>query len=203
MSSGAGLIACHDCDLLHRHVELPRKGVARCTRCGSTLYRDATGAFDRTLAFSLASIILLLVANLFPFLTFKMGGLVEINHIASGVGELGSQGYWELAALVAFATVIAPALRLTLLVFVSLSLRSGWRPPGLRRALKAATVLQEWAMLDVFLLGAIVAVIKLSDLADVSLDLGLWAFCALIVTLSAANSAFDAHSAWETLEPSA
>jgi len=199
--SGAALIACHDCDLLHHHVELPPKGVARCTRCGATLYRDARGAFDRTLAFSLASVVLLLVANLFPFMTFKMGGLVEVNHLASGVFELGTQGYWELAALVLFATVLAPALRLALLIFVSLALRSGRRPPLLRPALKAAGALQEWAMLDVFLLGAIVAVIKLSDLADVHLDLGMYAFCALILTLSAANSAFDTHSAWAALEP--
>jgi paraquat-inducible protein A len=199
--SGAALIACHDCDLLQRHVALPPKGVARCPRCGATLYRDARNAFDRTLAFSLASLILLLVANLFPFMTFKMGGLVEVNHLASGVGELGSQGYWELAALVFFATVLAPALRLALLTFVSLALRSGRRPPFLRPALKVAGALQEWAMLDVFLLGAIVAVIKLSDLADVQLDLGMYAFCALILTLSAANSAFDTHSAWDTLEP--
>src|SRR5262245_57934502 len=123
----AGLLACHDCDLLHSHVDLPPKGVARCTRCGATLYRDARGAFDRTLAYSLASLILLLVANLFPFLTFKMGGLVEINHIASGVGELGTQGYSGLAVLVFFATVMAPALRLSLLTFVSVSLRSGRR----------------------------------------------------------------------------
>jgi paraquat-inducible protein A len=202
MSHGTGLIACHDCDLLHRHVALPPKGRARCTRCGATLYRDARGAFDRTLAFSLASLVLLLVANFFPFMTFKMGGLVEINHLASGVGELLGQGYWELALLVLFATVLAPALRLTLLTFVAGSLRLGRRPRGLRPALKAATVLQEWAMLDVFLLGAIVAIIKLSDLADVQLDLGMYAFCGLIVTLSAANAAFDAHSAWEALEPS-
>jgi paraquat-inducible protein A len=94
-------------------------------------------------------------------------------------------------------------LRLTLLVFVSASLRSGWRPPGLKGALKAASVLQEWAMLDVFLLGAIVAVIKLSDLADVHLDLGMYAFCGLILTLSAANAAFDTHAAWDALEPAA
>jgi paraquat-inducible protein A len=200
VSAGA-LVACHDCDLLHRHVALPRKGRARCVRCGAMLYRDAAGAFDRTLALSLASLVLLLVANLFPFMTFKMGGLVEVNHLASGVGELFGQGYWELAALVFFATVLAPALRLTLLTFVSISLRQGWRPPGLRRALKTASVLQEWAMLDVFLLGAIVAIIKLSDLADIHLDLGMYAFCGLIVTLSAANAAFDAHSAWDALEP--
>jgi paraquat-inducible protein A len=195
------LLACHDCDLLHRRVALPARGAARCTRCGATLYRDARQGFERTLAFGLASLVLLLVANLLPFMSFEMGGLVEINHLASGVRELWEQGFWPLAALVLLATVLAPATRLALLVFVSGSLQSGRRPPGLRPALKLADRLHQWAMLDVFLLGAIVAVIKLSDLADVHLGLGLWAFCGLIVTLSAANAAFDPHQAWETLEP--
>ncbi len=37
MSASAQLIACHDCDLLHRRVPLPPRGVGRCTRCGATL----------------------------------------------------------------------------------------------------------------------------------------------------------------------
>ena len=201
MSAAAQLIACHDCDLLHAHVALPPKGVARCTRCGATLYRAARGGFDRPLAFALASLVLLVLANTFPFMTFVMGGLFEINHLASGVIELWDQGYWELAGLVLLATVLAPAIRLTTLVFVCGSLHLGLRPPGLKAALKLADRLHEWAMLDVFLLGAIVAVIKLSDRATVHLDEGLWAFAGLILTLSAANAAFDPHRAWDALEP--
>jgi len=200
MSASAGLIACHDCDLLHRRVPLPPRGTARCTRCGSRLYRDLRGGTERALALSLAAIVLLVVANSFPFLTFKMGGLVEQNHLASGVVELFDQGYWELACLVCFAIVIAPALRLGLLVFVTASLRFGWRPPGLGPALKLASRLKEWAMLDVFLLGSLVAIIKLSDLANVALGTSMYAFGALIVLLASANAAFDSHQAWDALE---
>ena len=200
MSASAGLIACHDCDLLHRRVPLPPRGTARCTRCGSRLYRDLRGGTERALALSLASIVLLVVANSFPFLTFKMGGLVEQNHLASGVVELFDQGYWEIACLVFFAIVLAPALRLGLLVFVTASLRFGWRPPGLGPALKLAGRLQQWAMLDVFLLGSLVAIIKLSDLAQVKLGTSMYAFGALIILLASANSAFDSHQAWDELE---
>ncbi|HZM00568.1 MAG TPA: paraquat-inducible protein A [Planctomycetota bacterium] len=199
--SAAELIACHDCDLLHRRVPLPERGRASCMRCGATLYRSAKGGFDRPLAFALASLVLLVLANAFPFMTFEMSGLLEINHLASGVVELWDQGYWELAGLVLLATVLAPAIRLATLVYVCGSLQLGLRPPGLKQALKLADRLHEWAMLDVFLLGAIVAVIKLSDLADVHLDEGLWAFAGLIITLSMANAAFDPHHAWDTLEP--
>jgi paraquat-inducible protein A len=200
MSASAALIACHDCDLLQRRVPLPAKASARCPRCGAILYRDLPDSMERTLAFSLASVALLAVANLFPFLTFEMGSLVQLNHLASGVFELFSQGYWQLALLVGFATVVAPALRLALLIFVSSALRFGLRPPGLERALKLAGRLREWAMLDVFLLGAIVAIIKLSDLAQVHLGIGMYAYCGLILTLSAANSLFDPHRAWDELE---
>ena len=200
MSASAGLIACHDCDLLHRRVLLPPRGTARCTRCGSRLYRDLRGGTERALALSLASIVLLVVANSFPFLTFKMGGLIEQNHLASGVVELFQQGYWEIASLVFFAIVLAPALRLGLLVFVTASLRFGWRPPGLGPALKLAGRLQQWAMLDVFLLGSLVAIIKLSDLASVALGTSMYAFGALIVLLASANAAFDSHEAWHALE---
>jgi paraquat-inducible protein A len=197
----ASLIACEDCDLLHRRVPLPPGGSLRCTRCGATLERDARNGIERALALSLACLVLLAVANLFPFMTFRMGGLVQMNHLASGVIELFQQGYWELALLVAFAIVLAPALRLVLLLFVSASLRFGLRPPGLTRALKLAGRLHEWAMLDVFLLGSIVAIIKLSTLADVQLGLAFYAFGALIVMLAAANAAFDPHAAWDELDP--
>ena len=198
--SSAGLIACHSCDLLHRRAPLPPRASARCTRCGGVLYRDLRGGTERALALSLASIVVLILANTFPFLTFKMGGLVEQNHLASGVIELFDQGYWELACLVFFVIVLAPALRLGLLVFVTASLRFGWRPPGLGPALKLAGRLKEWAMLDVFLLGSLVAIIKLSDLASVALGTSMYAFGALIVLLASANAAFDSHQAWDALE---
>lgn len=200
MDSHGHLIACHDCDLLHRRVPLPPGGLASCTRCGATLYRDLRNGPERALALGLASLALLAVANLFPFMTFSMGGLVQMNRLASGALELLSQGYWQLACLVSFATVLAPALRLALLLFVTASLRLQLRPPGLGRAIKLASHLREWAMLDVFLLGSIVAIIKLSTLADVRLGTAFYAFCALIVLLAATNAAFDPHDAWDALD---
>lgn len=200
MSALGTLIACHDCDLLHRRAPLPPRASARCVRCGSTLYRDLGNGIERALAMSVASIALLLVANFFPFISFEFGGLGDVNHVASGVLELDDQGYWPLAALVAFVIVVAPAVRLCLLVFVTAALHSGRRPPGLGRALKLAGRLREWAMLDVFLLGTLVAIIKLSDIGHVHLGTGIYAYGTLILTLSVANAAFDPHDAWELLE---
>jgi paraquat-inducible protein A len=129
-----------------------------------------------------------------------MGGLVQENHLASGVIELQQQGYWELALLVLFVTVLAPAVRLVLLAWVCAGLMRGRRSHRLRRVLLYAERLKPWAMLEVFLLGTLVAIIKLSQIAEVILDPAIFAFGTLIIVMSAANASFDAHAAWDALE---
>jgi paraquat-inducible protein A len=196
----ASLVACHDCDLLHRKEPAPEHGAALCARCGAVLYRSPRAFAERSLALSLASLALLVMSTTLPFLTFRMAGLVEENHLASGVEELRRQGLWPLALLVLFATVLAPATRLLLVAWVCAGLLRGRRSRGLRRALLVAERLKPWAMLEVFLLGALVAIIKLGQIAEVSLDPAIYAFGALIVVMSAANAGFDAHAAWDALE---
>ena len=196
----ASVVACHDCDLLHRKEPAPARGAALCSRCGAVLYRSPRAFAERSLALSLASLALLVMATTLPFLTFRMAGLVQENHLASGVNELRRQGYWELAGLVLFVTVLAPAVRLLLMAWVSAALLRGRRSRSLRQALRIAERLKPWAMLEVFLLGAIVGIIKLGQIAEVSLDPAIWAFGALIIVMSAANAGFDAHAAWDALE---
>jgi len=71
------LIACHECDLIHRVKPLPEKGIANCTRCGSVLYRHKPNSIDRTLALSMAGLVLFVLANSFPFLALKMESQVQ------------------------------------------------------------------------------------------------------------------------------
>src|SRR5262247_2834397 len=156
----ASLVACHDCDLLHRREPAPASGAALCARCGAVLYRSPRAFAERSLALALASLALLVMATTLPFLTFRMAGIVQENHLASGVEELHQQGFWPLALLVLFATVLAPAARLLLVAWVSAGILRGRRSRGLRRALRLAERLKPWAMLEVFLLGTIVAIIK-------------------------------------------
>ncbi len=194
--SGHELVACHDCDLLHHVKPLPVGTTARCTRCGSLLAQNRRDSLDHTLAWTMASLLLFIVANSFPILSFEMGGRVQENELFSGCIELYSQGWWPLAALVFLASVLAPALRIAGLLYVLVPLKLGRPPLKLVPVFRLVEVLEPWSMLEVFMLGVIVAIIKLSALAEVVMSTGLYAFMGLIITSTAAVVVLDPELIW-------
>jgi paraquat-inducible protein A len=198
---GSVLIACEGCDLLHRLERVARGRLANCARCGTELDLGGAGAHHRVLPLALTGLVLFVVANCVPLMSFRVGRLNETELMSSGPVELAEQGFHTLAVLVALTTLIVPALRLLSLGWVMLSLERGAELPATRLALRLVGWLREWSMLDIFLLGAIVAWIKLSDIALVGVEPGFWACAALVIVTSAAASAFDPREAWDALEP--
>ncbi len=192
----AHLIACHECDLLQRRAALPPGTRAHCPRCGTVLYRHRRDSLDRTLAWTLASTALFVVANTLPFMSFEMGGRVQQNVIFSGVQELLAQDYLPLAALVFLASMLAPALKIAGLLYVLLPLKFGRRPLQIVPTYKLIRWLGPWSMMEVYMLGVIVAIIKLSSMAEIVLGTAFFAFSALIITTTAASSTFDSALIW-------
>jgi paraquat-inducible protein A len=197
-TAGHELVACHDCDLLHHVAPLAPGSSARCTRCGCVIARNRAETVNRTLAWTLASLVLFIVANTFPILVFKMGGRVQENDLVSGCIELYRQGYLPLAALVFLSSVLAPAVRIAGLLYVLVPLKLGRPPLQLVPVFRVVQVLEPWSMLEVFMLGVIVAVIKLSDLAEVALGTGLFAFMGLIIASTAAVFVLDPELIWRS-----
>jgi paraquat-inducible protein A len=192
--------ACHDCDLLYRLPDLPEGSSASCARCGSLLRRRRRNSIERTLALTLAASVLWVVANVFPFLSFQMQGRVTQTTLASGVFDLWEQGVVGVAVLVAFTAVIAPLAQLALLLYVLLPVHLGRVPWQMRRSFRLLRRIQPWSMMEVFLVGILVAVVKLVDLAEVVPGLALWAFGGLIVVLAGALATLDPEAVWERLE---
>jgi paraquat-inducible protein A len=198
-SATAQIIACHDCGLLHHLRALPKPGAAGCTRCGAVLYRSKPNSIDRALMLTLAALVLFVIANSFPFLTFKLEGRATTSTLTTGVVMLYEDGMWPLAALVLGVTILAPLAKLLATVYVLLPLRFGRRVRGMAGMFRAIEIMQPWAMLEVFLLGVIVAYVKLSDLAKLELGVALIAFVALILTMIAAEVALDPREVWDRL----
>jgi paraquat-inducible protein A len=196
---GGGLVACHDCDLLQRLAALPAGATALCRRCGGVLRRRRRNSIERTLALTLAASVLFVVANAFPFLAFDMRGQVTQTTLLSGVFDLYRQGVPEIAALVGLTAVIAPLLQLSLLLYVLFPLQLGRIPWQMARAFRLLRRIQPWSMMEVFLVGILVAVTKLVDMASVVPGLALWAFAALIVVLAASMASLDEEAVWEKL----
>jgi paraquat-inducible protein A len=196
----ARFVACRDCDLVHVLGELPEGATALCRRCGSVLRRRRPNPIERTLALSLSAAVLFAVANSFPFLSFAMKGQETTTTLLSGVVDLYQQGKPEIAVLVATTAVAAPLLQISLLVYVLLPLQLGrvpWRLPEAFRLLRRVT---PWSMMEVFLIGILVAISKLAAMASVVPGLALWAFALLMIVLSGALASLDPEAIWERLE---
>ena len=103
------LIACHDCDLIHRVDPVPEGSAAKCSRCGALLYQHKRDSLERTLALTVTGLILFVVANAFPFLGFKLQAQVHETILITGVQELYHQGMWILATVVLLTTIVMPA----------------------------------------------------------------------------------------------
>jgi paraquat-inducible protein A len=194
------MIACHECDLIHRIQPLAQGTVAKCSRCGSALHRHKRNSLERTLALTMAGLVLFVLANSFPFLSMKIGAQVQESTLFTGIRELYGQGMWRIAILVLLTTIVVPFLQLTGLLYVLLPIKFHRKPRMLVPVFRIIQKLQPWSMMEVFMLGILVSIVKLAGMASVIPGISLYAFLALIFVLAASASSLDPHIVWERVE---
>ena len=194
------MIACEFCDLLHRTRPLGPGQKARCSRCGGVLMKRSRDPVEGTLALAVAALVLLVLANGFPFLRIGLEGQVRENTIATGVLGLWSAGATLLALLILFTTILAPALRIVGLLYVLLPLSLGRVPPAVAGALRFQEGMVSWAMLDVYMLALLVILVKLAQMARIELMTGAWSFVGLFIVLALVSASYDRDALWERVE---
>lgn len=191
------LMACHECDLLQHLRPLPEGGVACCPRCGAILKRRKRNSIDRTLALTFTGLILFVLANGYPFLAFKLESQVRETTLITGVRELYAQGMWEVALVVLFTSILVPFLQLSALVYILVPLKFSRRPFRAAAVFRTLQHLQPWSMMEVFMVGILVSVVKLEKMATILPGIALFAFLALIFILAGAAAALDPHLVWD------
>ena len=189
-------IACHECDVIHRIKTLPGKGAAHCIRCGAVLYKHVPNSLDRTLAFALAGLILFILANSFPFLGLKIGSQVRQTTLITGIYELYVQGMQVVAILVLLTTVLVPFIQMLCLLYILLPLKFHRLPKGLPRVFRFVNNLGPWGMMEVFMVGILVSLVKLAGMAKIIPGISVYAFLALIFVLAAMVVSLDSHLIW-------
>lgn len=198
------LIACHDCDLLHRVQALPKNSKARCCRCGALLYVHYPETINRTLAFALTGLVLLVIANTYPFLSLESQGSILETSFITGTILLARQSLVSLAGLailVLLTSLLVPGVLLTGLVYVLWPMKKGHQLPGCRHIFSLILTLRPWSMTEVFLLGILVSVVKLSKLATIIPGPALYSFLGLVFVLTAVNAFLDPYTIWEKMSP--
>jgi paraquat-inducible protein A len=193
-------VACPACDLLQRIPPLPLRGKASCPRCGQTLASRPSDPLDRPLALTLAAGVALIVANTAPLMALSAVGRQASTSIIGGTLEMWAQGRELTAVIVAFCVVIAPASYILFMLTVLLAAR---RPPArhwIAELLRWADFMRPWSMIEVMILGILVALIKIAELATVIPGIGMYAVGALVVLLPAIMINFDAGEIWKRVE---
>jgi paraquat-inducible protein A len=197
------VIACHECGTVHRLPAMPDDTIARCVACGAKIFIRYERSVERTLALYLGALALFLVANAFPILSMSIGGQANASTILDGAHALYDDGMWPLALAVALAGTLFPLAKILGMLSILVPLQLGLRPPWLVAGFRWVERLQPWSMMEVYLLGVLVAYVKLQDLAVVQLGIAFFSFIGTIVLLAAADSRFEPHAIWRRLAPQA
>ena len=194
------MIACYGCDLLVDVGDLPDGGRASCPRCGHFLTRYRQDFISRALAYGMASAVFLLIANSYSFLSMSAGGLESEMTLPETALSLYRNGMPDLAILVAGFIVFIPALMLVLLFSICVPLALGRSAPWLSGAARLLYSLEEWSMVEVFLIGVVVSLVKLAQLADVELGFSFWAYAAFSICFTLALITLDRFQCWQMID---
>ena len=191
------LIACHECDLLQRILPLPEGGRAKCVRCGALLYSHKIDSLDRTLSLVIAGLILFFFPTSFPLLELKNKGIVQETTLIEGVKTLYNQKMWGLSGLVFLTCILVPFIQLSGLIYILFPLKYHRLPPMTAILFRFIRKMQPWSMMEVFMLGILVSIVKLAKTASIIPGISLYSFAALIIVLAGVAASLDPHIIWE------
>lgn len=194
------IVACPDCDLLNRLEECSHASQL-CARCGAVLYRPRPNSIERSLALTLTALILFFLSNSFPFLAIKSGSLFQETTLLTGVHQLWKQELQGLSLLVLLTCVFVPLAQMLGLLYILAPLQWLHRPaPHAIRVFRLVQEVAPWGMMEVFMIGILVALVKLGHMATIIPGISAVSFGILIFIMAAAFSSLDPVLLWDRLD---
>ena len=190
-------VVCRDCDALQRLQSPSRGELLACHQCGARLRESGSEHLHRVLPLTLAASVCFVLANSYPIVAIEVAGNRSSTSLIGAILELYRQGVPGVALLVLLTAVVAPAAQIVLLAYAFWSLAARRRLPGVAPIGRLLHHLRPWSMAEVFMLGALVSLVKLAGVARVIPGIGMWALFAVIFLTAAAQAAFDVKGYWE------
>ena len=193
-AAALGFLLCSTCGLLSR--AHPR---ARCSRCAAPLHARKPGSLARTWALMLAAYALYLPANLLPVLETGSFGAREADTIIGGSIRLWLEGSWPLALVILVASVVVPLAKLMALSWLLADVHLGAGASALRgtRLYRVVDFIGRWSMVDIYVGGLLVALVRFNPVATITPGPGAIAFGAVVVLTLAASRSFDPRLLWD------
>ena len=194
----AGAIGCETCGL----VSVPRPDEPHCPRCDSTLHERKPNSVARTWALVIAAAVLYIPANYYPVLSVVQLGAGQPSTILGGVEELVTARQYPLAALVFFASIAVPMLKLFGLSIMLITIqigRTGWLRDR-TRLYHIVRFIGRWSMIDIFMESLLGALVAFGSVITIEPGAGALAFCAVVILTMFAAEAFDPRLMWDAAE---
>jgi paraquat-inducible protein A len=170
-----------------------------CPRCGHVLYKQKHNTINNALAYALTALICFYPAVNEPIMVLTMAGFDQEQSLMSGAKVLLHEGYYLIAILTFLSSMLVPLLRLFLLLYVTLNINIHNYHPSLFWSFRLYHHLEEWGMLDVYMLGIIVSVVKLLSMAEIQPGFGLWAYAVLLFSYLMASVTLNPYEVWDEL----
>jgi len=190
-------VGCPHCDLLQRIPELPPGASARCPRCDLELWRRREDPLNRTFALTVAAALLYVLANSVPMLGLTVVGHQAFTTVAGGAQHLWENGQQVVAVIVLFTAVIAPALQIGFMLAIVLGAHRKRPPRWVGTLLRHHPRVRTWSMIEVMMLGVLVALTKIADYATVIPGVALFVLGALVFLLAGIQASFDRREVWD------
>ncbi|MBJ2231063.1 paraquat-inducible protein A [Pseudomonas simiae] len=192
MQQNSDWIICEHCDSVFEYVMLESGQTAFCTRCKGVLQQGSTFTIEQLFAISIASALLFVFANVFSVIDVSFQGVGNQAILWSSVWALAQGEVTPIAFVAGLCIILAPGLQIALLCWLLGFANRHRRAPGFERCMRLLVDLKPWSMLEVCLLGILVALIKLNGLLDVRPGLGLLALVLLcVVSIVVTNKSIE------------
>jgi len=193
------LIACEMCAAVFHREPLDRGEAACCTRCGTILWRHTSLPASAWLALTLAALLVFAIANVYPIASLSVQGMTQRASLPDALAVTWQQGQYSVAVMCGLGAFALPLLQILLLIWVLTPLAQARAAPGFAMAVRLLGLLRPWSMVPVFLLGVLVAVVKLAGMAAIAPGAGLAGFAVLTVLLTMLAK-LSPHALWRMAE---
>jgi paraquat-inducible protein A len=196
------VVVCPACDLAHRASTAPVTARTRCVRCNALVQRRENRPIDAAIALAASALVLFFLSNAYPLVVINYNGTTRAATLLDAAEGLYAQGQAALAWLVFITTVLGPLLQIAILLYVLIPLRSKRQAPGQNTIFRVLTEIRRWTFVEVFMLGCLVASVRLSGYAQVVTGVSLWSCGLLMLTLAALTTHTSPAQFWSWVERS-
>jgi paraquat-inducible protein A len=189
------VIVCPACDLVHRIAPV-RAQRTRCVRCSGVLQRSIDGTVDTAIALSATALILFIFSNSYPLVAMRFNGTTRSATLMDATLGFFRQGHPTLALIVFATTILGPLIQIVALLYLLLPMRTGRSAPAAGNVFRFLTHVRPWTLVEVFMLGAVVALVRVAKYAEVLPGVALWSYALLMITLAALTNYTSPEQFW-------